>query len=164
MLAGVTMEIALYFRDAASNMVTVAATSITNASSLFPNTTNFVDVQVQIPTVKSGDPWAGRHIGVRMLSTVNSDLQGGYWDLDNIRLTSLRASRLYPPTLTNGQFIVQLQSEPGTRFELLQSTNLTLPISSWLSLGILSNTTGKVFFADASTNINRCFYSVRQLP
>ena len=36
----------------------------------------------------AGDPWAGRHIGVRLLSTVGFDLMGGYWDLDNIRLTA----------------------------------------------------------------------------
>lgn len=164
MLAGTTMEIDLYYRDAASNMVTVAATSITNSPALFPNTTNFLDFQVNVPTVKPGDPWIGQHIGVRMYSTVGVELQGGYWDLDSIRLTSLREPRLQPPTVTNGQFKVSLQSEPGTRFELLQTTNLSLPMSNWTSLGTLSNTVGTVSFADAPTNTNRRFYGVRQLP
>ena len=90
---GVTMELSLYYRDGASNRVTVAATTITNEPANFSNTTHFIDFQVQLPAVKAGDAWAGQHIGVQLLSTVGFDLASGYWDLDNVRLTSVIARR-----------------------------------------------------------------------
>src|ERR1035438_10200694 len=78
---GTTLELSLYYRDSASNMVTVAATSITNIYALFSNATpHFIDFQVQAPTVKTSDPWAGQHIGVQLLSTVTAAVSG-YWDL-----------------------------------------------------------------------------------
>ena len=43
----------LYYRDAASNMVTVAATTITNSSSLFPTNTHLIDFQMLVPTVRT---------------------------------------------------------------------------------------------------------------
>src|SRR5437773_7431521 len=44
---GTTFEISLYYRDAASNIVTVAATTITNTPDVFPNHTHFVDSEVR---------------------------------------------------------------------------------------------------------------------
>ncbi|MEI7729312.1 MAG: hypothetical protein WCO56_07055 [Verrucomicrobiota bacterium] len=164
MLEGATMEIALYYRDAASNMVTVAATSVTNSLLLFPTTTNFVDIQARVPTVKPSDPWSGRHLGVRMFSTVSAEVQGGYWDLDNVRLSSICDLQLHSPMVTNGQFNLLLQSEPGTRFELLHSANLSMPMSNWSRLGTVTNSSGSVIFTDPLTNTNRRFYGARQLP
>ena len=163
---GTTLELSLYYRDSASNMVTVAATSITNSWALFSNATpHFIDFQVQVPTVKASDPWAGQHIGVQLLSTVaGTNLVGGYWDLDNVRLVSSVAPALLAPAWTNGQFTFTLQSEPGLRFEILASTNLALPLSNWTSLGTVTNVTGTVPFLDPATNLNRRFYRARQLP
>ncbi len=87
MTNGATFEISLYYRDASSNAITVAATSITSSSDLFPTNTHLTDFQVILPTVKASDAWAGKNIGIRLASTVGFDLQGGYWDLDNVRLT-----------------------------------------------------------------------------
>jgi hypothetical protein len=77
MLEGVTLELALYYRDDASNQVTVAATSITNTVSLFPSLTHFVDCTVSLPTVAAGDAWANRPIGMRFL--VNREHQSAGW-------------------------------------------------------------------------------------
>jgi hypothetical protein len=87
MTNGATLELALYYRDAASNRVTVAATTITNSPALFPTNNHFTDFQVRIPFVKATDDWAGKRIGIRLASTVGFDLLGGYWDVDNVRLT-----------------------------------------------------------------------------
>src|SRR5262249_29870813 len=84
---GVTFEISLYYRDVASNMVTIAATTTTNSEALFPTNTHFTDFQVRIPFVKATDAWAGKRIGIQLASTVGFDLLGGYWDVDNVRLT-----------------------------------------------------------------------------
>ena len=159
---GATMQISLYYRDLASNLVTVAATSITNSSELFSNHTHLIDFQAYVPTVKSGDAWAGRNIGIQLLSTVSSNLQGGYWDLDNIRLSELPA--LVDLTRSNDQWQFTLQSQPGLAFEILAATNLNLGLSDWTSLGTLTNLSGATPFSDTTPILNRRYYRARQLP
>jgi hypothetical protein len=162
MLPEVTLELSLYYRDAASNRVAVAATVVTNLPTVFSNTTHLLDFTVHVPTVQPGDAWAGRHIGVQFLSTVSTNLQGGYWDMDNVRLTSLPS--LTNPVHTNGQFQFELLSEPGLVFEILASTNVALPLSNWFNLGALTNATGTVPFVDTTPDFNQRFYRARQLP
>jgi len=164
MQEGTTLELSLYYRDASSNMITVAATTITNSGQLFPTNTHFVDFSVYVPGVRATDPWAGQHIGVQIASTVGLDLAGGYWDLDNVRLTETGLPALTNPLVTNRQCGFTLQSQPGLRFEILASTNLASPISNWTSLGTLTNDAGAIPFLDPATNRNRRFYRARQLP
>ncbi len=159
---GATMQISLYYRDLASNMVTVAATSITNTSALFSNHTHLIDFQAYVPTVKAGEAWAGRNIGVQLLSTVNSNLQGGYWDLDNIRLSELPA--LVDLTRSNDHWQFTLQSQPGLAFEILAATNVNLGLADWTSLGTLTNLSGASPFIDRTTNLSLRYYRARQVP
>jgi hypothetical protein len=161
---GATLRLSLYYRDASSNIVTVAATTITNSAQLFPTNTHFVDFSVYVPGVRTTDPWAGQNIGVQIASTVCSNLAGGYWDVDNARLTETVLPALTNPRVTNSQCAFTLQSEPGLRFEILAATNLALPISNWTNLGTLTNVTGTVPFLDLATNLNHRFYKARQLP
>lgn len=164
MLPGVTLEIGFYFRDAASNLVKVVSTSITNTTENFPAKTHFVDCQVRVPSVKSGDAWAGQKIGVRMASTVSVEMQGGYWDLDNVRLSATREPTVAGSLSANGQFTLLLQSEPGLVFEILGATTLSPLASNWMSLATITNGTGATPFVDTDTNVNQRFYRARQLP
>lgn len=164
MLEEVTLELSLYYRDDASNRVTVTATSITNTTGLFPTTTHLVDFRLDVPQVKAGDAWAGRNIGVQIMSTVSTNLQGGYWDLDNVRLEAIQGPTLVASTVTNDQFTLTWQSEPELRFEILAATDLTQSISNWVSLGTVTNTSGTATFTDTATNFSRRFYQARQLP
>lgn len=164
MLPGVTLELSLYYRDAASNRLTVASTTITNSAELFTSNTNLLDFAAVVPTVSTSDPWAGQQIGIMILSTVSSNLQGGYWDLDNVRLSSIRAPTLSNPVFTNSQFQFLVQSEPGLPLEVLTSPNAALPIANWTSLGMLTNVTGSIPFIDTSTNFDQRFYQARLLP
>ena len=164
MVEGVTLELSLYYRDAASNRVPVAVTSLTNTPSVFSNNTHFVDCIVDVPVVKAADPWAGQHIGIQFRSTVSPELQGGYWDLDNVRLVATLAPAMTSPTLTSNQFQFTLHSEPGLVFEILATANFALPPSEWSSLGILTNVTGTIPFVDTSAVSTRRFYQARQLP
>jgi hypothetical protein len=88
MLEGASIELSLYYRNGAQSRITVARTSVINTVETFPSSNHFVDFQVDVPVVKASDPWAGQYIGVQILSTVSAELEGGYWDLDNVRLTS----------------------------------------------------------------------------
>jgi len=164
MLQGATLELSLYYRDAASNLVIVAATSITNITAIFSNTTHLVDFQVRVPFVQVTAPWAGQHIGIRMLSTVDASLQGGYWDLDHVRLSSFTAPALVNPVRTNGQFKFILRGEPGSRCEILATTNVALPSVNWTSLGVFTNAGGDLPFAEAAANFGQRFYQARQMP
>jgi hypothetical protein len=164
MAEGATLQLSLYYRDAASNRVTVAATIVTNTATAFSNGTHLVDFQVNVPPVKSSDEWAGKHIGIQLLSTVRPDLAGGYWDVDNVRLSEFREPTLASPVHTNGQFRFTLLSEPGVEFEMMAATNVTLAASNWTSLGTVTNDTGTFPFVDATTNLGARFYRARQVP
>jgi hypothetical protein len=86
-----SLSLSLYYRDAGNNVIPVGSpTTITYDPALFPLTSplNLVDYSVTIPAVQAGDAWAGKNIGV-MIQVTASDFQGGYWDMDNIRLTSV---------------------------------------------------------------------------
>jgi hypothetical protein len=163
MFPGVTMECSLYYRDAASNKVTVIATSITNTLENFPNHMHLSDYQVQVPTVKATDAWAGRSIGIHLLSTVTTNLQGGYWDLDHVRLSSVLQPSLTALSFANGQTQFTVIGEPVRIIQILASADVIIPSSSWTIVGTLTNVTGTVSFSEPATDSQR-FYQARQLP
>jgi hypothetical protein len=162
MLQGATLDCRLYYRDASSNKVVVAVTTVTNTSAVFTNNTHLIDFSVQIPSVQATDSWAGRHIGIQLISTVTTNLQGGYWDLDNFRLVSLEEPSLLNPVSTNGQFQFTLKSEPGLKLEILSTTNVAAPI--WASAGIVTNTTGNSVFSDSLNGESRFYRAQRLSP
>lgn len=86
MTNGASLEMSLYYLDAAGQRVVVGATNIVHDPARFPSRTNFVDIRLHLPTVQPGEVWAGRPIGIRFLSTVDPARAGGYWDLDAVRL------------------------------------------------------------------------------
>jgi hypothetical protein len=86
-----SLQLSLYYRDAGNNTVTIGTpTTITYNPATFPLTSplNLVDYSVSIPAVQAGDAWAGKNIGI-MIQVSSSDFTGGYWDMDNIRLTTV---------------------------------------------------------------------------
>lgn len=115
---GVTFDLSLYYRDAASNAVTVASTTITNSTALFPTNTYFTDFQVRVPQVKAGDAWVGKNIGIKLasgLTLLDSERFGGYWDIDHVRLTESvlpNHSFEYPETDFAGPTIGGWQKAP----------------------------------------------------
>ena len=169
MLEGVSLQAALYYRDAASNMVAVAATNIVHSQTLFPNATHFVDCVARVPTVTTNDAWAGANIGVSLMSSIiDPNLAGGYWDLDNVRLTATEEPTgtetvLLSPTWDNGQFTLIIQSQPGLKFEILASPDLAAPVSSWTQIGTVTNSSGTASFVDASAASSQRFYRANQL-
>jgi hypothetical protein len=167
MAEGSTLQLSLYYRDASSNMVTVAATTVTNTVENFPTNTHLVDFQVQVPGVIAADAWAGRTMGIQLLATpdFNDPGQwGGYWDADKVRLVETTALNLANPSITGGSLQFTVQSEPNAVFQILAATNLTLPASNWTSLATLTNVTGSLPFVNATSGAGRRFYSAQQLP
>ena len=147
---GVTAEISFYYRDASSNQLKVAATSITNTPTTFSNRTHQIDFTVDVPTVKTGDAWAEQNIGIQLLSTVTTNLQGGYWDFDNFRLSSFE-----PPTVRlsftseESGLRVSWLSETGHRYQVQKSENL----SSWADLDSPLAGNGELLSALVATTV-----------
>jgi hypothetical protein len=84
---GCPMQIMLYYRDATGNPITLGAKEVTNTNSTGV-LSHLTDYTLDIPAVAAGDAWAGKNIGVELLQTAGSGNSGGYWDIDNVRLTS----------------------------------------------------------------------------
>jgi hypothetical protein len=161
---GASIELSLYYLDASSNAVVLAANNVVFQTNLFTNLLHFLDFSATIPEVRATDPWLGKTLGIAIQSTTfDPNLITGVWDLDNVRLTETVATALSNPAVTNGQASFTLQSEPGLAFEILAATNLTASPSGWTSFASFTNVTGNLVFSDNTTNQQR-FYKVRQLP
>jgi hypothetical protein len=74
-----SLELVLFYRD--SNDVVDIASKTVDAVSL--SSTELIDFSLQLPTVATGDAWAGKGIGVALRAV---GMAGGFWDLDNVRL------------------------------------------------------------------------------
>jgi len=160
---GATFEMALYYRESASIIIVVAATTVTNLPTVFSNKTHFIDFSAHSGFVKASDPWAGQNIGVRLLSSItDTNLEGGYWDVDNVRLTSTRAPALSNPVWTNGQLSFIVQSEPGMALEIQKTTNPGDQI--WSSLGFGTNDSGTISFTDTNATSGQSYYRARLVP
>jgi len=156
------MELDLYYRDG-TNTPTVGATTVTNSAVVFGGRTNFIDYSVHIPAVKASDPWVGKKVGVRFLSTEFVHPYG-YWDLDNVRLDDIQELAFEALTRTNDQIQFTLGSEPGVKCEILATTNTALPAASWSTIAIITNLSGATRFTDPATGFGQRFYQARRLP
>jgi hypothetical protein len=162
MWSGATLQVSFFFRDSEGAIVTVAETTIAHDPALFGIPKRLVDVTARVPRVDSGDPWAGQGMGIMLLSTVSSDLQGGLWELDNVRLGEYAEPTLVASAVTDGVFTVELEGETGVVYELLASNDLAAPLAEWALVGAATNVTGRVVFSDDETDAARRFYTVRE--
>jgi len=75
-----TLELVLYYREG-PNTVDIECEVVT-ATGL--SSVELRDFSFYLPTVEPGDAWAGMTIGVALRA---AGMPGGFWDLDNVRLT-----------------------------------------------------------------------------
>jgi hypothetical protein len=165
MLPGATIDLRFYYRDDQSNIVTLASTTVTNSPDTFTSTTHLVDFSLRLPPVAVTDPWAGKHIGIELLSSItDTNLEGGYWDVDNVRVT-IRNPILLSPVWTNGQFQFTISSDPGLALQIVASSEAMQAPSNWTVLATLTNTTGTLPFTDTSAPSGaQRFYQARTIP
>jgi len=164
MTNGVTLQLSLYYRDDSGAPQALATTVVTNEAARFPSRHLLTDFEVRTAPVKSTDPWAGKGIGVQILSTVDPVLAGGYWNLDHARLQTHPEPALLSPGVANGRFGFVLQSEPGALFSVLVSDNATATASGWTAAGTITNATGFAEFSETAASVAQRFYRVQQLP
>ena len=75
-----TLELVLYYRNGAESVDIASQTVMAGGLSA----TQLQDFSVYLPKVEGGDVWAGKAIGVAIRAAGQA---GGFWDLDNVRLT-----------------------------------------------------------------------------
>ncbi len=164
MLPGASLELSLYYLDGEGERRAVGSTAIVHSPELFPVGTRLVDFQVRVPVVRETDPWAGRKLGIRFLSTVGLELQGGYWDVDHVRLVEVRAPRLQVPVVEGGRLVLTFEGEPGRVYELLGAAGVTVADEGWTVLGTTTNSTGTASFSEGLEGVAGRFYRVREQP
>ena len=94
MLEGAGLQLGFYYRNTGGDVQPFASIPVTYTKAVFPTTSHLVDFTVDLATVKSTDAWAGQHIGMMIVSAGDPSLAGGYWDLDNVRLTAEPSSEI----------------------------------------------------------------------
>jgi len=90
-----TIELVLYYLDDSNTVDIVRSTVEAMEPSSF-----LQDYWTDLPTVETGDNWAGKNIGVAIRAT---GLPGGFWVLDNVRLKEM------PPPDFTGDYFVNLE-------------------------------------------------------
>ena len=77
------LQLAFYYTSQADpNRIDVVSATTSEPNSF--TSTALEDNSIYLPTVQTDDPWAGKTIGIAIRAT---GLMGGYWDLDNVRVT-----------------------------------------------------------------------------
>lgn len=131
MLPGVTLQVGLFATNGASGTIPVVTFTVTNSEALFPTRNRFVTFSAKSPVLGDGDPAVGEQIGVRVLSTATAGNQGGYWDVDHVRVEVLDTpSPRLATVVEGGEMRVTWASEPGWRYRLRRSSDLV----NWVEL------------------------------
>ncbi|MFM8880259.1 MAG: hypothetical protein ACKOKG_14175 [Verrucomicrobiota bacterium] len=94
MREGVSLELCLYYRNASGGQVDVARTEVIHSGAVFSDRQRLLPISVTTAPVQATDAWAGQSVGIRLRSTVASELAGGYWDVDEITLDRQAAHAL----------------------------------------------------------------------
>lgn len=161
MLEGVTFEAVLYTRDGSSQPITVARREVVFTREQFPTRTEFTEVRLETPVVQASDPWAGRPVGIHFLSTVSPELQGGYWDLDRVRLTAVGQTPfvLQAESTDTGIRLTWL-SQIGQRYRVETSPDF----SAWPATGAEIEGNGSELEMTLSLTGDARFFRVVSLP
>jgi uncharacterized protein YlxP (DUF503 family) len=169
-----SIELVLYYIDETDSVVDVARETV-EATGL--STTDLLDFSVSLPKVDFADEWAGKAIGIAIRAT---GLAGGFWTLDNVRLTELMPTSI---PIENASFEVP-QIDPNafaawpvadgwieSDVDTLSSSNTGVfantPIESWdhvdnadgFQLAFLGSESGNAFEQDLpATYTEGCDY------
>ncbi len=127
-----TIELVLYYHDDASSVDIVRQTVEATGRTM----THLDDFSVCLPAVRPGDAWVGRSIGVAIRA---AGAAGGFWDLDNVRLTELLPVSI---PIENGSFeapVVDPNGFPAVPF-VDQWTEVDRDAEGSTNTGVFANT------------------------
>jgi hypothetical protein len=160
MVEGASMLASLYYRDASgTNMVPLATAAITYSTNTFPSRTHLIDFDAVSAAVQPGDAWAGKNIGIMFVSTAAPDKAGGYWDLDNVRLSVESISPSIEATVVNGELRLTWQSVAGRTYQVQSSTDF----QNWaLQGGTQTGSGAEMSLSLPMTGSNHAFFRLRE--
>ena len=159
---GTPLVMALYYRDANSNMVVVASRSIPFTAENFPNATQMVEFSTTSRTVSSLAPWLGKNIGVYFASAAGAENSGGVWDIDNVRIT-VDAGVTVSATLAGTNLRLSWETEAGVEYQLMKADRVSaLPGDyTFAPFGPAITGTGGVVSTMAPITDGMAFFEVR---
>lgn len=132
MVDGATLEAGFIRWDANTNRIWVASMVLTNGPALADPRTSMRTVSFTMPGLPAGDPAVGWRMGVQVLSTLPLALQGGYWDVDHVRVERLTvAAPVLSTRLEEGGLRIGWASQSGVRYRVRRGASL----GSWEDLG-----------------------------
>jgi len=88
MALGVPIEFRFYYLDGSSQRVTISSVTATNANGS-GGISHLTEYSADLPIITGLEPWAGKKIGIQLISTVGGAEAGGYWDVDNVQVVSV---------------------------------------------------------------------------
>jgi hypothetical protein len=161
MSEGAAIELRLYYRDPEGRRVPVAVAPVVHSLTVFPTRTRFVDFRVTAPPVRATDPWAGHHLGIEIRSAVGFELEGGFWDLDHVRLETLDPPVLANARVASGQLRFTVQAAADTRCEVLVAPDPAAPETNWTVAGTLDLPAGEAEWVEPLAAHGQRFYRAR---
>ncbi len=139
MLPGTPLEVGFCHVRPDGTRAVVATRTLLNDPALFPVRTQMTTFRVTTPVVAASDPWAGRPVAILAVSTVSRDAEGGYWDLDNFRVTTAPAPEVSMESGPDGLRLAWATSR-GWRYRAWRSGDL----KAWSPLPGLVEGSGEV--------------------
>ncbi len=161
MLPGPALEFVLGAFATGGEVLPLASLSITNDPAIFPLRTRLLPFQLRTPLVRAADAWAGRPIVIQILSRVTPAQQGGYWDVDDLRLTAVRPPEIVLRTEPADDALrIVWPAAPGFRYQLQRSASL----EAWTDVGAgLNGRTGELS-AEVPVGAAPAFFRVAAQP
>lgn len=159
---GATLQLQLYYRDNAGKMVTIASNEVVHSSLVFVDHIHFIDFTVDTPVVSATDAWADKHAGIQVISTVSTDLRGGYWNIDNVRLLARQpVAPGIQAVLQNDHLHLAWLASSGCLYQVQRSTLLGM----WKDIGLpIAGIDGPLTFDDAVGTDPMAWYRVLVSP
>ncbi len=157
---GAIMQMSFFYLSG-TNMVAVGCTNVVNTTNTFSNIIQFVDFELDIPPVQSTNAWAGQNIGIAFSTILPSGVEeGGTWELNDVQLYATPC--FLNPAATNGQFTATFKSQPGSAFQILATSDLSISESNWTAIATVTNTNGTMLFQDSPATLPGRFYGARE--
>lgn len=123
MVPGTPLEVGFCHVLPDGTRAVVATQTVRNEPGLFPVRTQMTTFRVTTPVVKPSDPWAGRPVAIMAVSKESRDAEGGYWDIDNFRVTAAVAPEVSIEAGPGGLSLAWTTSR-GWRYQALRSVDL----------------------------------------
>ena len=163
MKTGVALKLELYAINHSSTQTIIASTNLSHSLELFPNRTHLTEFTLRSAVFNENHPLTGQQLGIKITSLANQDNQGGYWVLDNLRLTHNSPPRITKIQALHQHLELTITSEPKSVLEI-QGTDsfesFSMPEHAWRTLNAWTNETGMDRFVDERPQSTKRFYRI----